>query len=228
MHVLNTAVVAALTAIAGTADAVIIDISAGDQTVADLLGNSFVVDDKLFEINFYASTTVDPSELFFVPVDFGLAGRGFDLLFGLADPPGDAAVTGFTLEYDVTVINPNDNFLIVDNILQFNGFASGPGSIAEVNETVIDNTDGSLIGEKTVFAEGALPMGDWVLEDRLVFGGRRSLNIVKDFLLFAPNPSDVADASFIRQTFSQVPTPASLGLLAGACVLAGCSRRRAE
>ncbi|MEM1166764.1 MAG: hypothetical protein AAGI30_10800 [Planctomycetota bacterium] len=212
--------------LAAGSQAAVIDISAGDKTIADLLGNSFIVDDKQFDIEFYASATVFPGELFIVPVDFGLFGRGFDLLFELADRPGDFMMTGFTLEYDVTVIHPDPGYLIVDNILQFNGFAAVDGSIAEVNETVIDGVTGALVGEKTVFADGGLPRETWRLEDRLEFDGVRSLNIVKDFLLFAPQQNGVADASFIRQTFSQVPSPGTVALL-GIAGVSVVRRRRA-
>jgi len=226
----GVAAAAALLVCAGTASAqgsmfqgTEIDITNG-AAVQSLVGNHFVVDDKVFEITIFqptgqADSGTDMATVF--PVDEGrLNGVGFEMVGAWIDQPGNGP-SGFFLEYMVTVIDPD--WYIVDNVLTFNGFAVGDASEATVNETVED-ASGVLIGEKEVFAQAAIPEMDWVLSDRLEFDPQKKLIIRKDFLLFS-GEGGLADASFIKQTFSQIPAPSSLALL-GAMGLIARGRRR--
>lgn len=204
----------------------LLDISQG-LPVQDLVGNHFIVDDKVFEFTIFQPTGqpdsgTDSATVF--PVDEGrLNGIGFEMVGAWIDPPGNGP-SGFFLEYMVTVIDPD--WFIVDNVLEFNGFAVGDASEAAVNETVEDE-NGVLLGQKNVFAQAAVPQADWVLSDRLDFDialQLKKLIVRKDFLLFS-GEGGLADASFIKQTFSQdVPSPSALAMLGVAGLAVG--RRR--
>lgn len=192
------------------------------MTLDQLIGNSFIVGDKMFTIHTFASDTFDPSQITVAPINFGLEGIGFDLLGAFNDAPGDGVSSGYTLEYWVEVLDPG--FAITDNFLQFNGFAAGDGSFATVNETLFTES-GEFIGNELVFADGSLDPSEWVLQNSLVFDPQISLMVVKDVQFFANGAAGIAGASFIRQTFSQIPSPAPMALF-GLMGLAIVRRRR--
>jgi hypothetical protein len=56
-------------------------------------------------------------------------------------------------------------------------------------------------------------------------GGYRAFEVNKDLKFFASTQNDFATASFVRQEFSQVPSPGVGALVAAACAMA--RRRRA-
>lgn len=174
---------------------------------------AFIVDDKLFEIVAFTpvGSTIDPTMIDIVPVNFGLVGVGFDLQGQFADVPGDGATSGFTLQYDVTVLDASKRIVDVDLI--FNGFAVGQNSFTDINESVVDPMTGTLLTQLDVFASGDVPMDQWKMSDGTDFGppGFSKLNIVKDFSVFAGTTGN-ANVSFIRQTFSQIPSPGAVGL----------------
>lgn len=220
------AVVCASSAFAGTAPS----LPDGGITLDQILDpagpyqGSFVIKDKLFDIKAFAGTSIMAGDLTFVPVNFGLAGIGFDILGEFIDVPGDGAASGFALEYNVTVLNPNK--LISDVELAFNGFAFGENCFTDVNESIFDPNSTDLLDTLNVFASGNVPQDDWVLQDEVVFGdpaGYSTLNIVKDFEIFACDEAGVG-VSFIRQTFSQIPGPGAAMLPAVAAI--GLLRRR--
>lgn len=201
----------ALALVASGAHAAIIDISSGTVTMAQLIGNSFIVGDKRFDMDFYTGANIAANQVTVRAVNFGLNGIGFDLVGQWQDLPGNGKGSGFDLGYRVTIIQPG--FAIVDSHLQFNGFASGAGSFANVAESVFNST-GGLIGTKFVSANGGVPQSQWELEDSLVFSPQQSLSVVKNFHLFANGTSGIATTSFIRQTFSQIPSPGAASLFA--------------
>lgn len=202
-----------------------VDISQPGTTLQDVIdgGGQFLVVDKLFTVTDFFSVAFNASEIGISPLDFGLAGRGFRLSDAWADFPGDQDPSDFTLSYMVEIVNRPSDWAIIDNRLIFDGFATGPGSFARVDETVLDDT-GALVGEKRVFANGD---GTTQLEDQLDFPlpGYRKLNIVKNAQFLAPLPDGTAGASVIDQTFSQIPAPgaALLGVAGG---LVALRRRR--
>jgi hypothetical protein len=213
------------------AAASLVDISQPGTTLQDVIdgGGQFRVADKLFTVTDFFSVAFDASAIGITELDFGLAGRGFRLTDAWADVPGDSLASDFTLSYMVEVVDdPNtavdeSNFRIVDNRLDFDGFATGVGSFARVDETVLDEL-GNFLGEKSVFANGD---GTSQFEDRIDFGlpGFSKLNIVKDAQFFAPLAGGTAGASFIDQTFSQIPAPSTFAI-AGVLLLGSSARRR--
>lgn len=218
--------ITALLAGAGSAlaDPNLVDISQPGTTLQDVIdgGGHFQVADKRFMITDFFSVAFNASEIGISPLDFGMDGIGFRLSDAWADFPGDPTPSDFTLSYMVEIVNRPADWLIIDNRLIFDGFATGPGSFARVDETVLDDT-GALVGEKSVFANGD---GTRQLEDLLDFpDGYRKLNIVKNAQFFAPLPDGTAGASVIDQTFSQIPAPgaALFGVAAG---LVAVRRRR--
>jgi hypothetical protein len=102
--------------------------------------------------------------------------------------------------------------------LSFNGASAGIGSVASVDESVFNGQ--TLLGTARVEAvDGNTPdLSDMIpVEPALV-----SVNVVKDFKVFAPTSTGFATTSFIEQTFKQiVPAPGAgamavigLGLMA--------------
>ena len=227
---------AAMTVAPPAAQAQLVDISIPGTTVQDVLdgGGQFRVADKLFTFKDFFSIAFAADAIGISPLDFGLSGRGFRLADSWVDPPGDNLSSDFTLSYSVEIVDdpatPNidegtsPDFVIVDNRLIFDGFAGGPGSFARVDET-LELDDGSLFGSKEVFAlgDGTAQQEDFLEWDESL--GIKKLHVIKDAEFFAPTPDGFAGASFIDQTFSQVPTPAGAAL-AGIAGIAAMRRRR--
>jgi len=227
---------AAMLCAAPAAHASIVDISVPGTTVQDVFdgGGKFRVGDKLFHFDNYFSVAFDAASIGISPLDFGDAGRGFRLSDSWVDPPGDNLSSDFTLSYSVEIVDDpdtpdidegkNKSIVIVDNRLIFDGFAGGPGSFSRVDET-LELSDGSFFGAKEVFAlgNGTAQLEDFLEWDEML--GIRKLNVIKDAEFFAPTPDGFAGASFIDQTFSQVPAPAG-ATLAGLAGLAALRRRR--
>lgn len=214
----------------------LVDISIPGTTLQDVIsgGGQFQVADKLFTVTDYFSAAFNANAIGISPLDFGFAGRGFRLTDAWVDLPGDNIASDFTLSYMVEIVDDpstpgvdegaDPRFVIVDNRLVFDGFAGGPGSFARVDET-LELGDGSLFGNKSVFALGD---GTSQLQDMLNWDaslGIKKLNIIKDAQFFVPTVDGFAGASFIDQTFSQVPTPGAVSLIAIAGVAAARRKR---
>lgn len=224
---------------ASCASADLIDITGG-VPLSDVIGNQFRVGDKLFNITTFSSppNQFDPTQITIIPYQAGnpLAGRGFDLTGAFQDfVRGDASISEFNLQYTVEIVDdPNTpenealTHFIVDNILTFNGNSGGnPGSFARVDESVFDFESGLLLGQKSVFdiTRESDGMNEQQLQDMLLFAPIKKLEINKDVKFFASTTCCDASASFIRQSFSQIPTPGAgvLALTSGVVLL---SRRR--
>lgn len=228
------AVITAGVAVSGTVSAAPIDLTnpATSATIATILAQpgpdagKFIVFDKLFVIKNFTPAVGSPdafqaANVTVVGRDNGIDGAGFRLLGQWADVPGNADAFGFVFNYNVTVLPAYQalGYKITGVNLAFNGFASGPGSVASVDETIFQGA--SFVDNARVVAVDG-PNDD--LDDTRAVPETTTLNAIKDFKLFAPTPGGVATASFIEQTFRQVPTPgASLLLAAGLGVFA---RRR--
>jgi hypothetical protein len=203
------------------AQATLIDISVPGRTLQDVLGNEFIVGDKLFRVSEkgFRSTTFTPNQVFIGPLINAnpLSGQGFRLSGSFLDPPGGGG-SDFVFQYSVEVLPDfiRQGLRIDDADLRFNGSATGAGSFSRVDETLFDENNNILVN-KSVFAYGSGDPPDH-LEDHSSFAPPRTfLNVVKDVHFFAVD-GGTASASFIDQEFSQViiPLPVGAGLgLAG-------------
>lgn len=211
---------------APTARAIVVLNNGDSVSLTSLLAagsdRKFRVFDKIFTIESFTSNQFMPSQVTVVgfthptnPLEVG-----FDLTGGFGDPTaGDGIVHEFNTQYTVEIAPPFIplGYRITDNHLIFNGNATGgPGSFARVDETVINPITGAVIGQKSVFdIVNAAGPNSTKLFDELIFGppGYTILEINKDVKFFAATPGSTASASFVRQSFSQIPTPGASALL---------------
>lgn len=228
---------ALMLASAGAAQAVVTLGNGESIGLAQLLGagsdRQFIVGDKLFEVESFTSNQFTVGQITIVgfhhptnPNEYG-----FDITGGFGDAsPGDGIIHEFNIQYTVSV---TPDFLaagwrITDNHLLFNGNASGAtGSFARVDETVIDPVSGMPVGQKSVFDIVQSGGNSTQLFDELIWGlpGFAMLEINKDVKFLAVDANSTASASFIRQSFSQIPSPGAASLLALG-VMAAIRRRR--
>jgi hypothetical protein len=214
---------------AGAAQAVFV-LQNGQQVSLSSVLNSddhkFQVGDKIFTILTFTSNAVPAANIAVTgfisnnPLD----GIGFDLTGGFGDVPGDTTISDIIFRYTVEIAEPQlgQGFRIKDTGLVFNGSAVGTGSYARVDESILDYfgiPGANLLGTRQVW-DIAGPPQSTSLQDFQVFANGASyskLEIIKDIQFFAV-------ASFVRQSFSQTPTPGGSALLAiGGLILA---RRR--
>jgi hypothetical protein len=214
------------------ARATIIDITVPNRTLADVLGNQFLVGDKLFSVSEkgFRSTTFTPSQIFISPLVNAdpLSGQGFRLSGSFLDPPGNGG-SDFVFQYTVEITPDfiNRGFRIDDADLRFNGSATGAGSFSRVDETLLDENN-HILDNKSVFAFGTGTPPDH-LEDHSFFAPPRTfINVVKDVQFFAAGADGTATASFVDQEFSQVviPLPVGAGLGLAGLGLVAIRRRR--
>lgn len=230
-----------LTLTCGAAHGVVTLVNGQTANLADLLApgsdRQFIVGDKLFTIESFANSDQQPPVSSFTvggfiaggPGPSGLPNIGFDLFGPFGDgTPGDGVVHEWNLQYTVEILPDFAamGWRITDNVLTFNGSSSGDGSFARVDETVFDFFGNTLLGNKSVF-DVAGPPRETRLQDSLFWGapGYTKLEINKDIKMFAAHVSDTATASFVRQEFSQIPSP-SAGVLLGLGGLMASRRRR--
>lgn len=194
----------------------------------------FQVGDKIFTIESFTSNQFNPGQVTLVgfhhpnnPNEYG-----FDLTGGFGDAsPGDGIIHEFNLQYTVEIAEPfrSQGWRITDNHLLFNGNATGaPGSYARVDETVINPFTGAIVGQKSVFdIVNSSGPNSTQLFDELIWGlpGFEILEINKDVKFLAVDSGSTASASFIRQSFSQIPAPGATALL-GLGGLIALRRRR--
>jgi len=216
--------------IAPLANAQLVDITQPNTTLASVLGRSFQVGDKIFSVptNGFQSVAFSASEVFISPVINAdpMTGLGFRITGAWNDAPGGGG-TDFVFIYDVEItpegIAAGRTFAAAD--LRFNGSASGAGSFARVDETVMDRNNMILANKQVEAIAGSPPQ----LSYQVNVQGQTRLRLVKDVQFFANGDNGTAAASFIDQTFGQViiPLPSAAGLgLAGLGVVA-MRRRRA-
>lgn len=224
---------AVIVVLAASAGAAPVDLTAPgtSATIAQVLAQpgpdagKFIVFDKVFEITAFTPAAGAPASfqsgnVTIVGRNNGNDGVGFRLFGQWADLPGDAGPYGFTIVYNATVLDDYaaQGVRIAGVNLAFNGASGGTGSVASVDESVFSGQ--SLLGNARVESlEGNAPTLSAVvpLESPLV-----TVNVIKDFKVFAPSPTGFATTSFIEQTFKQiVPTPgtaviamAGLGMIA--------------
>jgi hypothetical protein len=193
-----------------------------------------IVGDKLFTFVTYTSVSFPASGIAVTGYIAAnpLTGTGFDLTGGFSDTnPGDAVVPEFNVRYTVEVLPAYlaQGYRITDSELTFNGAASGAGSYARVDETLLNyfgQPGQNLITTAQAWAYGVNPPANQ-LQDYHTFGppGYSKIEVDKDVQFFAHGTGSTASASFVRQSFSQIPTPGAFGLLALAGVVVGTRRR---
>ncbi len=230
--------IAGMALIAPAANAIIV-LNNGDQVPLTTLlapgsDRKFRVFDKIFTIESFTSNQFVPGQVTVVgfahptnPLEFG-----FDLTGGFGDAsPGDGIIHEFNIQYTVEIAPAFIplGYRITDNHLIFNGNATGaPGSFARVDETVINPLNGQVLGQKSVFdIVNTTGPNTTRLSDELIFGppGYTILEINKDVKFLAVTGGSTASASFVRQSFSQIPSPGACAMLALGGVLTLRRRR---
>ncbi len=234
---------AALLGMAGQASAIIVLGNGDTVSLGTVLApgsdRMVQINDKLFWFESYTSSHFDPSQITMIgfvstnPNQYGLRNVGFDLTGPFGDgTPGDQSVHEANLQYTVSV-DPASyarGIRLCDARLTFNGSSSGTGSFARVDETIFDSDANVLLGNLAVY-DNAGPPRDTRLTDMADYceifqsDGYRAFEVNKDMKFFAAEASGTATASFVRQEFSQIPTPGALGVL-GAAGLVALRRRR--
>ena len=225
------AVLVGVAGFVGAAQAQLVDITQPNTTLAQVLGRQFIVGDKLFTMpaNAFGSAFFNANQIFITPLTTPdpNTGVGFRLTGAFLDAPGGNG-TDFVLSYSVEIL-PDfiaQGMRFTGANLRFNGAATGDGSFARVDETVM-NANNQVLGNHSVWAIGG---GTTRLEDVFTsVNGLTKLNLVKDVQFFANGSAGTATASFVDQVFNQVqiiPLPTTAGLaLAGLTGLAVHRRR---
>ena len=234
--------VASLAALAAPAQAVIV-LNNGDSRGLDVIlgstnpDHAVQIGDKLFTFVTWTSVAFPPPAVSIAAyiANNPLQGTGFDITGGFGDVnPNDPSISEFNLRYTVEILPSfiQQGYRITDSELTFNGNATGPGSYARVDETLLDvnGVPGqNLITPSSVYSYGSNP-GANVSQDHRVFGppGYTKIEVNKDVQFFANAPGGTASASFVRQSFSQtiIPAPGAAALLGLAGLTAGRRRRR--
>jgi len=232
--------IAAVSFVAASGAHAIVVLNNGDQiNLAALLDNGsdrkFRVGDKIFDVESFTSNQFNPGQVTIIGFHHPSNANefGFDLTGGFGDTtPGDQVIHEFNLQYTVSIAPEfaERGYRITDNHLIFNGNATGaPGSYARVDETVIDPITGHPIGFKSVYDIVRLDAPndsrffdeiDWALP------GYVSLELNKDVKFLALSEGSTSSCSFIRQSFSQIPTPGALSLLALGGIVSANRRRK--
>ncbi|HMN40991.1 MAG TPA: hypothetical protein PKE29_09105 [Phycisphaerales bacterium] len=211
---------------AGAAQAVFVIGNGQQVNLAAVLNSNdrqFQIGDKLFTILTYTSDTLPAANVSvtgFISAN-PLDGIGFDLTGGFGDVPGNNVISDIVLRYTVEVTEPQlgQGIRIKDTALVFNGSSVGSGSYARVDESILDffgQPGNNLLGTRQVF-DIAGPPQQTQLQDYQEFADGASyakLEIIKDIQFFAFGPNGQASASFVRQAFSQTPTPGGSMLVA--------------
>lgn len=232
--------VAAVSLVAASGAQAIVILNNGDQiNLAALLENGsdrkFRVGDKIFDVESFTSNQFTPSQVTVVGFHHQSNDNefGFDLTGGFGDTsPGDGVIHEFNLQYTVTIAPEfaDRGYRITDNHLIFNGNASGaPGSYARIDETVIDPLTGHPIGFKSVYDIVRLDApNDTRYFDEILWPlpGYTSLELNKNVKFLALSEGSTSSCSWIRQSFSQVPTPGALSLLALGGIVSANRRRK--
>jgi len=138
---------------------------------------------------------------------------GFAITGPIAAADGNAG--DLLVRYTVTSTSP-----ITQAHLLFNGVASGKGSSA----SVVDTYDEPLDVELFVFSTGE---GGKQRTDSLDLEGFTTLRVTKDILVDSKSPGDWVAISWIEQTFTSAPEPATLLLIGLALAAVSGARRRA-
>jgi hypothetical protein len=189
------------------------------------------IGDKVFNFESYTSAFFPSANISLIGFiseatnQYGLRNVGFDLTGGFGDAdPGDGQIHEANLQYTVAVQQSfyEQGIRLHDAQLLFNGDAEGLGSYARVDETIIDLDTNTLLGNMFVYANDTTKLVDHIEFTQ----GYRAFEVNKDLKFLAALPDGISSCSFVRQEFSQIPTPGAIALL-GVSGLVGSRRRRA-
>ncbi len=191
--------------------------------LSDLIDNngSIQCDDKIFSMFTYHETGDNPDDDFVnvICITDSQGNPGLRFQGAFADLPANGGSDAL-ITFKVTV-DPDSSQLISDVHLTFNGVISGSSGFVGVTETFLP-TDPNVVLNVFNQQPGPFQLTDFSLLTTPV----RELHVQKDIILFA-GPESAATASFVDQTFSQVPepTPALLVLLGSALCAMGVRRK---
>lgn len=189
------------------------------------------IGDKVFNFESYTSAFFPSANISLIGFiseatnQYGLRNVGFDLTGGFGDAdPGSGQVHEANLQYTVAVQQSfyEQGIRLHDAQLLFNGDAEGLGSYARVDETIIDLDTNTLLGNMFVYNNEFTKLVDHIEFTQ----GYRAFEVNKDLKFLAALPDGISSCSFVRQEFSQIPTPGAIALL-GVSGLVGSRRRRA-
>lgn len=200
MRILTTALLVTATLLYATpANAVLL---------SDLIDNQGTIQsgDKLFEDFAYTATGQMPSadavEIIATDVsgNYGISVRGAFL-----DLPGGSG-SDAVLTYKVTATA--ENWYINDVHIQTNGVIGDEGTFT-ITDTFLPENDETilLVGDVNSGGSQWTKLTDWADLPEPV----KTLHVQKDILAFAQGSAPVT-MSFVDQTYSQIPEPASAGL----------------
>lgn len=230
----------------GTAEAVVVLGNGQSIAVTNLFASGsdrkVLVGDKLFTFKSIRSSTISFGHLRIAGYVASAASRsggaafGFDLVGQVGDfTPGNGGMAEINLQYEVEVEAGAyaADWRICDTGLSFDGMASGTGSFARVDETIIDRDTNRFLGNMSAFWNAGPPVQTRLstsVDYRSLPGaqhGFRALEVNKDLKFFAAGANGWSAASFVRQEFTQFQAP-SPGPLALVCLsgLLGAGRRR--
>lgn len=180
------------------------------EDTAGLPSGVVISGDKIFgnfkvDVATAGRTAVDTTAIDVAPLtlggEYGIRFAG--AIAALSSLQPNSSVT-MVIEYDVAVLDPSK--YISDVTLRFNGAQTGTDSFALVLEQVLSNPPVQLVVAQ---APGYADLDD----HQLIPGTSRVLHIVKTVQVHG-GTSGLATISFIDQTFSQLPEPATAALVA--------------
>jgi len=199
----------------------------------------FIVDDKMFTFKYVTTPNFDIQQFDITGYisastnQYGLRNVGFDMTGPFVDGGvNDLTVQDMNLNYTVEILPEffERGVRLSDTRLAFNGSAAGTGSFARVAETVFETDTGNLLGNMNVFSNAGPPPSEQLSEEKdwaaiNQNSGYRSFELNKNIKMFANTAGGFAVCSFVRQDFSQIPSPGAFALLGFAGAVAGRRRK---
>jgi len=232
-------------AVAGHAHAVVVLANGQSINLTTLMASGsdrvIEIDDKRFTFLSVSSSSFSRSDFSiraYVSAgtnQYGLNDVGFDIVGPFGDfTPGNGAYADMNIRYRVEVLpSAYAADISLRGIgLSFDGAVSGTGSLARVDETVIDLDNNRFLGNLAAFAAaGPPPSGTWSssLDFTQLTGlpGFRAFEVNKN-IKFLATAGGSATATFVRQEFRQamLPAPGAVALLGVGTAFARGRRRR--